>query len=94
MGIIVGIIVPPRLEAPDTGGQLLDIDGAFRIRGIKGDGLLSQSLNCQEMFDTTIKTSFFVMRKVVFQKDALFADLPQIELGVHNRQKFVVILFH
>lgn len=46
VGIIVGVIVPPRLEGPDAGGQLLDIGRAFRIRGIKGDGLLSQSLNC------------------------------------------------
>ena len=73
------------------------LDGAYFLRQasyflmgffvIEGDGFLAQSLQRQKVLDAAIGASFLVVGKVVFEQDALLADLTQVKAAIQHRQE-------
>jgi len=84
--ILVRILVPPVLQLSDPEGEILDGLAELSVL-VEGDGLLGERLEREEMLDAAVHAPFLGVGKMILQQDALFADLAQIELRIHDGQE-------
>jgi hypothetical protein len=79
--ILLRILEPFLLNGSDTLRERLEVLGLLPIL-VQRDGLLAQPLDGEKMLDAAILAAFFLVSQMIFEEDALFANLPQIKTTV------------